>query len=192
MGQEIDDPQIEYGSDCPACTIPVGATWPAGETPRFIYCKFWGITDCGLGHHPPPNGRIFRLEQHAVNPCHWFLIGSVWHINYFATLIAPPLSQLRLDDHDGWSMFTDQRRKCAGEYALWTNDQTACILAYGGAGGHAMIWWNTDLLELTELVGVPPEDSLFYDPFKVSSITNVHRLSRDIDHTCIRILQYNY
>lgn len=186
MGQKISHPDIDYGNDCQRCTPPVGSRWANGETPEFVWVKFWGVSNCGFGHHTAPNDKIFRLTQSAVQYCTWELIGSAWHITFRADRIIPPVAQLDLADHDGWSYFTDQKPPCPIEHARWSNDQAACILFYAGAGGNAMVWWNDKLLDLVEWFGLNPGPDLFYEIFHVNFLVEVHRFADREQRTNIK------
>ena len=186
MGQRITSPDIEHENDCNRCVPPTGSRWPVGGTPEYIYCKFWGVMNCGWSHHPAPNDQIFRLTQSDVQHCQWELLGSVWHITFFADRIIPANSQLNLFDHDGWSFFTDRQAQCPIEHQRFSNDQGACILFYAGALGSAMIWWNDKLLDLVEWFGLSPGTSLFYEVFHVNFLLEVHRFADREQRTNIK------
>lgn len=187
MGQPITTPTLPHETDCPRCVPPVGTRWAVGETPQFIYATFSGIENCGFSHHPAPNGLIFKLTQTPASVCTWLLLGDVWHVTFIADRIAPNVSQLRLSDHDGFSFFTDQQVACPPELQSYVNDQAACILFFAGAGGSGTIWWNEELLTLTEQFGLTPSDRLMYDVFPVNSDFEVHRFADQRDHTNIKI-----
>lgn len=187
MGQKIQSPDIEHGNDCARCTPPTGSRWPAGQTPKYIYATFSGITNCTWSHHPAPNGQIFRLTQSDVNNCMWDLLGSVWHVTFRADRIIPDNSQLDLFDHDGWSFFTDRQVACPPELQPYVNDQSACILMYAGAGGYGTIWWNERVLDLVKWFCLESGDRLMYDVFPVNSDFEVHRFADQRDHTNIKI-----
>lgn len=177
LGQRIKNPNIEFGSDCTRCTFPTFDRFPAGETPKYVYACFWGIENCGFSSYSAPNGRIFRLPQDAGNPCMWYLDGSVWKVEFIADRIAPAVSRLQLGDKDGWSFFTGNQVICPDEYTVFNNAQGACILMYAGAGGHGTIWWNAELLDISEDFGIVPCTELFYDVFNIDASTFVHRFS---------------
>lgn len=186
MGQRIQSPDIPHENDCNRCVPPTGSRWPAGETPKYVYCKFWQISNCGWSHHPAPNDQIFRLTQSGVQHCLWELVGSIWRVNFRADRIIPANSQLDLSDHDGFSFFTDRQAQCPAENIRWSNDQAACILFYAGAGGMAMVWWNDVLLDLVDWFRLGPGPFLFYEIFHVNVFVEVHRFANRYQRTNIK------
>lgn len=187
MGQPIKSPDIEYGTDCPRCVPPFGSRWNTGETPKYIYAMFSGITYCAHSSYNPPNGLIFRMEQLPASVCTWYLQGSVWHVEFIADRISPNFSQLRLGDKDGWSFFTDQQVACPPEFNTFVNDQTSCVLMYAGAGGHGTIWWSDEAIELAVWLGLCPSERLMYEVFPVNSDFLVHKFCDRRNHTNIKI-----
>ncbi len=185
MGQRIPKPPIEFGRDCGSCTP---ALWPAGETPKFIYCMFWDIVGCGVGPNDPPNGEIFKMEQSATIDCLWISDGSVWKPDYHADVVGPVGSRLRLLDAGGFSFFIDTNRTCRAEYFTYTNDQAACILAYAGSAGFGSIWWNQEVTDLISAFGLGSPGKLFYELFGFTGVLEVHKFTDLYQKTNVKIL----
>lgn len=181
MGQKILTSPYEYGDDCSVCVSPPYSVWPAGQTPAFIFCCFWGVEYCGFSSYQPPNGDIFRLPQLEGTPCIWFKDTGTWHVTFEAYFDSPPRCRLRLADADGWSFFVDSRDPCPSEYEVFSNEQTSCILSYAGKNGHGSIWWNEELLDLMLKFGITPGSSTFYEFFSANTSYKVHKFVNVLD-----------
>lgn len=77
-------PDVEMGVDCPGCTP---SPWPAGKTPKTMYCVFTRIMRCPRPEWIP-QGHIFHLAQQAGDPCEYrikeLIKGVYWSIVYYA------------------------------------------------------------------------------------------------------------
>ncbi len=162
MGTPLPCPPIEYGIDCGNCTP---GRWAPGETPKFVYALFFGITNCGISRFAAPNGVVFKLEQNPAAWCNWRWLGRNFHVFWDANLLGPPLSRLRLHDVDGFSFFADLSLKCPLEYWLYSNDQNACVLMYAGAGGGGRVWWNSKNMNVVGGAGLDCGPCTFNETF---------------------------
>ena len=184
MGRRIPKPPVEHGNDCGACTP---ARWPAGETPKYIYCMFWGIEDCGVSPHPAPNGDVFRMEQDPTSPCYYFVQGDVWHPNFSTGTPGVSDSRLQLIDHHGFGFFTKTGPACPDEYITYPNAQIACVLMLAGAKGWGTIFWNNDVETMSEQFGLRPGFQLFYELFKSEPFYYVHKFCDLHQRTNIKV-----
>jgi len=183
MGTPIPDPPIEHGNDCGSCTP---ARWAAGETPKYIYCMFWGIEDCGISPHPAPNGEVFRMEQDPGSPCLYLHQGDIWQPIFSTGTPGVSNSLLQLTDHHGFGFFTKTGPACPDEYATYSNAQIACIFMLAGAKGWGTIFWNLDIETMVDQFGLEPGTNLFYELFKSTAFYYVHKFCDTKQRTNVR------
>lgn len=172
MGTRIPSPPIEYGIDCDNCTP---FRWAVGETPKYVYVYFDGLTDCGWSPHPSPNGQTFKLTQSPIAGCHWFSAGDPWIVNFYAKRPGAFQSRIELWDHHGFSFFIGHLMQCPLEYWTYANLQAACILMYAASGGTATVFWSDQITTLIEQFGLVAGRELFYEMFQTDGPPEVHK-----------------
>lgn len=175
MGTPIPE-QVDYGNDCTRCTPPAGILWPAGETPIYVYVTFHGINRCWPASKDPPNGKTFKLTQVDGYPCQWQHVGSSWRVTFEADLIGPHKSRiLLLEVPTGISHFASVSDPCPEELHIFHNDQKACILMYGGAGGLATIHWMGLALHLVVWMSLPSGSRIMLETFPIDDDLVVYK-----------------
>lgn len=174
MGLKVPDDldYIIWGDDCPACTPGL---FKPGHTPKFVWAIFFDIVACP-GHVPPPNNKVFKLEQSIVNPCTWdgneVYKGNRWRIQYNAFQ-----GWMHLDhwaDGPVFPYFESVRAQCAW---YWNSNLRMCVNS-GGTGGRAVMGNMDDsmLHSLTNDYHFVPRDRTYYE-----------RQDVGMDHVLVRL-----
>ncbi|MCK4787775.1 MAG: hypothetical protein KAV87_28735, partial [Desulfobacteraceae bacterium] len=137
MGLRVPDIPDDYGfgDDCLPCH-------DAGETPNYVFVRFYGIQSCP-GRFPPPNGYLFTCKQTVGDPCIWHgeieISTGKWSCNYDADFPwgLERRSEVVLSHVDPFevAVFTSRSAGCS---ALHVNLQTNCTMG-AGFNGSAVI-----------------------------------------------------
>lgn len=188
MGTPITPPYPEYGDDCGYCTP---ALWSAGETPKFIYAYFQGISDCSISSHDVPNGQTFKLEQDSVLPCYWVHEGPIYHVYYQPLVPAQGKSLLQLQDHVGFSFLFNYGPMCPPEFTVYENWMQFCELQYAGSGGTGTIFWSDEILQLVNAFGLMPGPDLFHELFNAPNADIIHKFCDRYQRTNVKFMTYH-
>lgn len=181
MGQRMPPVEIEYGDDCLAA-------FDAGKTPKFIYVRLSGMSKCPAGDHQPPNGRVFKIRQSAVNPCSWFDVFEVWEVS-FNIWVGPLRTNINLhNDDDGLDYFEDTQVNPADEGHVHHNDIVACNGVFGGKDGIAIATWSPQATTLLESINMAKSVNLFMELFPLEDGKLVYKFCRLQDATNVKIL----
>lgn len=183
MGTPVTSPYPEYGNDCNRCTPD---PWPAGKTPLKLWAYFEGIINCGVSHHPAPNGYTFRLDQSTVNPCMYEHIGTIWWIEFLPDRIAPDESRLRMEDDHGYGFFSGHAAACPLFPILYLCDFPNCVALLGGARGQCLLTDNSHVIALVQQFGLDAGIHLMTEMFVTPASDCVHKFTNLYQKTNVK------
>lgn len=175
MGEPIPTPPIDYADDCPACTIPAGPLWEAGETPEYMYVYFDGIKKCFWFVDDPPNGLTFKLHQHETNKCLWLTEWGLYRVFLYMALGWPLGSKIQVLDSGNQIHFHADSVPCPEETHIFNNTPGHFPPPPDFPEGVAVIHWMGIVLGLVLAFSLPTASTIMHEIFLKDEVQVVHK-----------------
>lgn len=189
MGTPLPKPDIDYGSNCPACTGE-DMLWEPGQTPEKVYAVFSNLAACPCFDGILPNGKSFVLLQDPLVPCWWVHVGSIWRVRFIAAISGEDASELLLQWNPGSKIaFQGRWDPCPFEYHAFQNISTECTSLVCCTGGIGVVSWNSIPQDLVDFFGLVRSEGLMYEARPKSPTEIVHKFCSTNDSTNIKILK---
>lgn len=192
MGQRMESPDYEFGDDCNLGEVLAAPLWLDGETPRFIYMRFSQIQLCDIpacvGNPLPPNDRVFKLEQNAIDKCLWEY--DIDFYIYWRLFSVPPtwtefdLYHRPTNKH----YFTADRDANASDPRFALNEASCVNPNTCGSGGQACVRWGPEAETVLENLNMTYERDLFMELWPLDDGRMVYKFCKRSELTNVKIL----
>lgn len=187
MGIEVKPECIEYGDDCPSCSLWFPLNWPPGKTPKYIYAYFAGLIACADYNLGFINDHAFKMIQDTFQPCWWVYDGPDWLVTFYADAGA---TRSTIGARNKWYervAFYGDLLRCRPEHTVFPNlcscaDPT--VMAYSG---FCEVFWLARVHEHLEYLVPDEQGKLLYEPRISSSSITIDKLCKRKDHTNLKI-----
>lgn len=192
MGQRMENPEYEFGNDCNIGEGLAAPLWLDGETPRYVYMRFSLIELCNIpacvGKPIPPNDRVFRLEQNALDPCIW-----EYDIDFYVFWrlynAPPPHCEFEIFHRPSFKLyFGDVFNANDRDPRFGTNVRNCGELNTCGFNGIACVRWGPEAETILNGLNMEYEYSLFMELWPIPDGKIVYKFCRLQDATNVKIL----